>query len=327
MRILVTGASGRVGSALAASLRKQGHWVRGFDLNTPPVELDDTVTGSLMDSSALEQAVDGIDAVAHLAALMAWHPKDTPKLFEVNVTGTYQLLQAAKAHKVGRFVFASSGEVYPELNPRTLPITEHHPKLPTSPYGITKLLGEQMVRVTGEQAGMPYVILRFSHTQAADELLDPNSFFSGPRFYVNAKIRQLEGLPSSPAVDETLAALRAVATEEEQLYISLDQNGTPFRMGMCDVRDMIQGVSLGLTHERAVNETFNIGARNAFEFDKAVEHLAKYTGMRVHHVKMATVAYQYETSVEKAMDLLGYEPKFDIFSMIDDAAQRRAARA
>jgi UDP-glucose 4-epimerase len=327
MKILVTGASGRIGSALAASLRGQGHWVRGFDLNAPPVPLDDSITGTLLDMGVLEKALDGIDAVAHLAALMTWHPKDNPRLFEVNVTGTYQLLQAAKNQRVKRFVFASSGEVYPELSPRTLPITESHPTLPTSPYGMTKLLGEQMVRTTSEQSGIEHTILRFSHTQAADELFDPTSFFSGPRFYVNAKIRQLQSLPPSPAVDRTIAALQAVATEDEQHYISLDQNGIPFQMGMCDVRDMIQGVSLALTHERAAGETFNIGARSAFKFDEAVHHLAKYTGLPVAEVKLFTTSYRYETSVEKAIDMLGYEPQFDIFKMIEDASSHRPEAA
>jgi UDP-glucose 4-epimerase len=322
MKILVTGASGRIGSALAQSLRAAGHWVRGFDVNPASSDLDDVVTGSLLDADALDQALDGIEAVAHLAALMTWHPKDNPRLFEVNVTGTYHLLQAARNHAVSRFVFASSGEVYPELSPQSLPITEDHPTVPNSPYGMTKLLGEQMVRTVGALSGMPWSILRFSHTQAADELFDANSFFSGPRFYVNAKIRQLESLPQSKPVQQTLTLLRVLATESEQHYISLDQDGLPFQMGMCDVRDLCQGVRLALTHPAAVGEIFNIGARKAFRFDQAVRYLARYTGLPVVEVKLSTVAYRYETSVDKAVSLLGYAPEYDIFGMIDDAASR-----
>lgn len=327
MKVLVTGASGRIGSALAAALREQGHWVRGFDLRQPAVSIDDSVTGSLTDLDALDRALDGVDAVAHLAALMTWHSKDNQRLFEANVTGTYQLLQAAKNHALSRFVFASSGEVYPELNPQALPITETHPTVPNSPYGMTKLLGEQMVRTVGEQSGLPFTILRFSHTQAADELFDPNSFFSGPRFYLNAKIRQLQNLPASPAAARTIDALTAVATDDEQHYISLDQDGVPFRMGMCDVRDMAQGVGLALTNDRAVGETFNIGARSSFRFDEAVRHLASYTGLSVIEVRMFTTPYRYETSVQKAIDVLGYAPQFDVFKMIDDAAARRVTPA
>ena len=326
MKILITGASGRIGSALATHLKAAGHWVRGFDISAPTsgTYLNDHVVGSLLDLDALSHALHEIDAVVHLAALMTWHPEDNPRLFETNVTGTFQLLQVAKDLPLSRFVFASSGEVYPELNPRQRPITEVHPTLPTSPYGITKLLGEQMVRNLSEQTGLPYSILRFSHTQAADELLDPNSFFSGPRFYVNAKIRQLQNLPQSPAVTKTLEALKAIASDQEQHYISLGHNGKPFRMGMCDVRDMCQGIELALTHENAVNETINIGARESFNFDEAVRYLARFTGLPVVEVQLSTTRYDYDTSIEKAIQMLGYEPKYDIFKMIEDAATQHA---
>lgn len=324
MNILVTGASGRIGSLLVSYLRQHGHSVRGFDLNEPNPDRmpDDMVTGSLLDPAVLDQALDGIEGVAHLAALMSWHPKDNARLFEVNVTGTFNLLQAAKSHDLKRFVYASSGEVYPELNPKYLPIDENHPTLPTSPYGMTKLLGEQMVQNIAEQTGMPYTILRFSHTQAAEELFDSNSFFSGPRFYLNAKIRQLEGLPQVPAIVNTLETLRSLATDDEQHYISYGPDGKPYRMGMCDVRDMCQGVELGLTREKANGEIFNIGAAESFDFDAAVTHLAKATGLPIQKATLHTTSYRYDTSIQKAVDMLGYSPQYTIFRMIDNAGAR-----
>lgn len=325
MKVLITGASGRIGSTLAAFLKDKGYAVRGFDVVEPRAGhvQDETVTGSLLDVHALDRAVNGVDAIVHLAALMTWLPRDNPRLFEANVTGTYQLLQAAKDRNLSRFVFASSGEVYPELNPRELPITETHPTLPNSPYGMTKLLGEQMVQNIGAQHDMPYTILRFSHTQSAEELFNPNSFFSGPRFYVNAKIRQLRGMPQSDAVTQSIAALEEVASDEEQHYISLSPDGEPFRMGMCDVRDMCQGIELALRHENAVNEIFNIGARESFTFDRAVRHLAHYTGLNVVEVRLHTTRYNYETSVQKAIEKLGYNPQYDIYKMIDSVATQR----
>jgi UDP-glucose 4-epimerase len=324
MKLLVTGASGRIGSLLVSYLCQNGHWVRGFDLNTPRVDRmpDDMVIGSLLDQGMLDKALDGIEGVAHLAALMSWHPKDIAGLFEVNVTGTYNLLQVASKRDLKRFVYASSGEVYPELNPKYLPIDENHPTLPTSPYGMTKLLGEQMVLNIATQTGMPYVILRFSHTQSAEELFDPNSFFSGPRFYLNAKIRQLEGLPQVPAIVKTLETLRSLATQDEQHYISYGPDGKSYRMGMCDVRDMCQGIELGLTHERAIGEIFNIGADGSFDFDEAVTYLAKATGLPVQKATLHTTSYRYDTSIQKAVDVLGYRPQYDIFRMIDDGVAR-----
>ncbi|MCC6803866.1 MAG: NAD(P)-dependent oxidoreductase [Anaerolineae bacterium] len=325
MHVLLTGSSGRIGSQLVAALQKRGHIVRGFDLGEPRgVVPDEMVVGSLLDAEAVRRATEGVEAVIHLAALMSWHPRDEAALFESNVMGTFNLLRACAG--IGRFVLASSGEVYPELNPQYQPLDEAHPTLPTSAYGMTKLLAEDMVRHYGRRLNLPCVILRFSHTQAADELLDPNSFFSGPRFYVNAKIRQLEGLPASPAVERSLDALRAIATPAEQHYIGCSPDGVPYRMGMCDVRDMIQGIVLGLEHPAAPGDVFNIGAASSFNFDEAVPYLARVTGMNVVRVALATTAYRYDTSVDKARRVLGYTPQYDIFRMIDDAAQRALAR-
>ncbi len=328
MRVLLTGSSGRIGSQLVAALQGRGHVVRGFDLGEPRgTQPDEIVVGSLLDAEALRQAVDGVDAVIHLAALMSWHPKDEVAVFESNVRGTFNLLRAcAGVGGIKRFVLASSGEVYPELNPLYQPIDEDHPTRPTSAYGMSKLLSEDMVGHYGRRLNMPTVILRFSHTQAADELLDPTSFFSGPRFYVNAKIRQLQGLPPSPAVEQTLRTLQAVATTEEQHYIGCSPENVPYRMGMCDVRDMIQGITLGLEHPDAPGGIFNIGAEASFSFDEAVPYLARVTGLNVVRVSLATTAYRYDTSIGKAQRVLGYAPQFNIFRMIDDAAQRSLAR-
>ena len=89
-------------------------------------------------------------------------------------------------------MFASSGEVYPENVPDYLPVDEDHPaeaalalRPDQAPRRGTRALRERT-------SGVAATILRFSHTQDADELLDPASFFSGPRFFLHPKIRQQE---------------------------------------------------------------------------------------------------------------------------------------
>lgn len=323
MKVLLTGASGRIGSHVAAALQNAGHKVRGFDLlasSRSPCP-DEMVVGSLLDEDSVTRAAAGVDAVLHLAALMSWHPDDENALFNVNVQGTYNLLRASAQANVGRFVFASSGEVYPELNYAYLPIDEAHPTRPTSVYGMTKLLGEEMVQHFTRRAGLRCCILRFSHTQSAEELFDPNSFFSGPRFYVNAKLRQLRRLPASPAIEKSIAALEAVATPEEQHYIGCSPDGVPYRMAMCDARDMASGVLLGLTHPAAEDGIFNIGPAESFNFDEAVSYLAQFTGLNVARVNLHTTAYRYDTSIQKARSMLCYQPKYTIQRMIEDGGR------
>ena len=323
MKVLLTGASGRIGCHVTAALQNAGHVVRGFDLVEPsrfPCP-DEVVVGSLLDQDAVARAVNGVDAVLHLAALMSWHPDDENALFEINVQGTFNLLRAASRAGIARFVFASSGEVYPELNYAYLPIDEAHPTRPTSVYGLTKLLGEEMVQHFARRTGLKYCILRFSHTQAAEELFSPDSYFSGPRFYVNAKLRQLRRLPASPAVEKSIAALEAVATADEQHYVGCDLQGAPYRMAMCDARDMASGVLLGLTHPAAEDETFNIGPAESFNFDEVLPYLAQFTGLPVVRVKLHTAAYRYDTSIATAQTKLGYQPQFTIRQMIEDGSQ------
>ncbi len=323
MRVLVTGAGGRVGAEMIRSLRAEGDWVRGLDMAPARAgaEPDEMIQASLLDADAVTAAVDGVDAVVHLAALMSWLPQDAERLFDINVRGTFNLLQAVTGVPLSRFVFASSGEVYPELNPVYLPIDESHPTNPISVYGMTKLLGEDMLRNFARRAGLPFCIARFSHTQAAAELFDPNSFFSGPRFYVNAKLRQLRTLPASDAAARSIAALEAVATPAEQHYIGCSPDGRPYRMGICDVRDLVQGLMLCLHHPKALGHTYNIGPARACSFDELVPYLARHTGLPIVRVNLYTQPYDYETSAEKARQELGYVPEWDMFRMIDDGAR------
>ena len=110
MRVLVTGASGFLGQATAAAVRGAGHEVRTFQRRPSGVEGVSDVLGSMTDPAAVARAVDGIEAVVHLAAKvsLAGDPDD---FVRVNVDGTRTLLDAARGAGVERFVFVSSPSV------------------------------------------------------------------------------------------------------------------------------------------------------------------------------------------------------------------------
>jgi len=123
MRVLVTGAAGFIGSHIAETMRAAGHEVRGLDSLTPAVHngspdhvLDELVVGDVRDPAAVDEALSGMDAVCHQAALVGLGVdlSDLPAYADVNVTGTAVLLEAMGRHGIPRLVFASSMVAYGE---------------------------------------------------------------------------------------------------------------------------------------------------------------------------------------------------------------------
>lgn len=317
MKVLVTGSAGRVGAFVVRRLIAGGHQVRGFDLRSAGIEDGgfDEVIGAFDDREAAIRACEGTDAVLHLGAFMSWLASDRDKLFRANVEGTRIVLEAAAAAKVGRFVFASSGEVYPENKPEFQPITEDHPKKPLSPYGLTKLLGEELVTFQGRVSSMETVILRFSHTQNASELLDPESFFSGPRFFLRPKIKQQENFGNRAAAD----LLRAADPGRPALVLTRNEEGRPFRMHITDTRDMAQGVLLALTHQKAAGGIFNLGATETVDFAQILPVMAQMTGLPLLTVDLPGAGVWYHTSNQRIRETLGFEPDWPIMRMLDEA--------
>ena len=324
MKVLITGSAGRVGSCAARQLLDLGHRVRGFDLRSAGlVHPDyDEVIGALDDKDAAERACGSVDAVLHLGAFMSWLASDCDKLFRANVDGTRVLLEAAAAARVGRFVFASSGEIYPENNPRFQPITEDHPARPLSPYGMTKLLGEELVKYHGRVSRMETVILRFSHTQNATELLDPDSYFSGPRFFLQPKIRQQEGFGNASAV----ARLRALDPGRLALVLTRNEDGRPFKMHITDTRDMVKGILLALIRPEAGGGIFNLGATEPVDFADLLPAMAQKTGLPLVTVDLPGAGVCYHTSNARIRETLGFEPEWPISRMLDEAVGAWAAR-
>jgi len=123
MRVLVTGAAGFIGSHIAETMRAAGHEVRGLDSLTPAVHngrpdhvSGELITGDVRDPAAVDEALAGVDAVCHQAAMVGLGVdlSDLPMYSDVNVTGTAVLLEAMGRHGVPRLVFASSMVVYGE---------------------------------------------------------------------------------------------------------------------------------------------------------------------------------------------------------------------
>jgi nucleoside-diphosphate-sugar epimerase len=166
MRILVTGANGFVGSALIPILASRGHRIRASVRRPGVTPVPDTVvTGEIGPDTDWSRALDGIDIVVHLAARV--HQMDDPAdpdlvigaYRRINVEGTRRLAESAAAAGVRRMVFVSTIKAVTE-NSSDTPVTEETPSAPETPYGISKLEGEQALEAVGARTGLETVVLR-----------------------------------------------------------------------------------------------------------------------------------------------------------------------
>ncbi|HEX4657767.1 MAG TPA: NAD-dependent epimerase/dehydratase family protein [Streptosporangiaceae bacterium] len=180
MRVLVTGATGFVGRAVVGQLTMAGHSVIGFARTSRLCQCE-LRTGDILDQAGLDHAVEGADAVCHLAALTPVRQsfEEPVRYFRVNVTGTLNLLDAmnAEARRSGRrlrLVFASTGAVYGA--PETQPITEAQEPAPGNPYGASKLAAEAAIGYQAALGAISAITLRtFNVAGAADGHGDPDT--------------------------------------------------------------------------------------------------------------------------------------------------------
>lgn len=173
MKVLVTGSDGFIGSHLTEELVKKGYNVRAFVyynsfnswgwLDTLSKEIMRHVEifqGDIRDPNGVEEAVKGVDAIFHLAALIAipfsYHSPDT--YVDTNIKGTLNILQAARKLETKRVLVTSTSEVYGTA--QYVPIDEKHPFQGQSPYSATKIGADRLTESFYCAFGLPVTIVR-----------------------------------------------------------------------------------------------------------------------------------------------------------------------
>jgi len=167
--VLVTGGAGFVGATLVRRLVDAGRAVRVLDnLTTGDVaHLDgvdaELIDGDIRDAKTLDDALDGIESVVHLAAAgsVVMSVADPATNFNVNVFGTFQVLDAARRAGIGRTVLASTGGAL--IGDAKPPVDEHSLPKPISPYGASKLAGEGYAHAFAKVYGLGTIALRFAN--------------------------------------------------------------------------------------------------------------------------------------------------------------------
>ena len=174
--VLVTGGCGFIGTNLVRQLVNSGYRVKVLDNLSvgKAANLDsivggcsqntaiDLITGDILDKKAVRDAVNGTDAVVHLAAftgvaISLEHPEEA---WDVNVNGALNLLEACRLNKVDRFVLASSNAA---VGAQTPPVDENQVPHPVSPYGASKLAGEALCTTYYHSFNLKTTSLRFAN--------------------------------------------------------------------------------------------------------------------------------------------------------------------
>lgn len=361
MRVLVTGGAGFVGSFLCEELHRQGHEVRVFDNFEPQVHANgptnlrtlmtpsgdfvkgvELMWGDVRNSSQLDAAMKGVDAIVHFAAQVGVGQSmyEIQKYVDHNTAGTAALLEllSARKHKIKKVVVASSmsiygegafdctvcGEVYPML--RSLaqmqvgdwevrcpicnrgatpkPTPETKPLLPTSIYAITKRDQEEMCLSIGRAYDIPTVALRFFNIYGPRQAL--NNPYTGVAAIFSSRL--LNG--RAPVVFE-------------------DGNQT---RDFVHVSDIVRANLLVLAKDDANFEVFNVGTGRPTSVGQIAQLLAQKMRVDIaaqveNKFREGDIRHCY-SDIRKIGERLGYEPlvKLDdgIEELIDWAHEQKA---
>lgn len=287
-RVLVTGGAGFIGSNIARLLLEESYRVSvldnfttGYQENLDGLSEVTVTVGDIRDESEIAQALNGVDAIIHLAASVgnARSLKDPMLDSDINVLGTLKILEAARKAGITKVVYSSSAAIYGET--QHLPIDEDHPLRPETPYGVSKLGGEGQCLCYGRLYAMDIVCLRYFNVYGPNQRYDA---------YGNV-------IP--------IFADRLVRGEPLTIYGDGEQT-----RDFVHVRDVAKANLLGL-RAQGVTGAFNVGSGEA----TTINELA----FLMNQAADAAVPPQYQaprpgdvlhslSDITAARDTLGYEP-------------------
>ncbi|MBX6314061.1 MAG: SDR family oxidoreductase [Isosphaeraceae bacterium] len=286
MRILVTGGAGYVGSTLVPLLLEQGHRVRVLDilkfggyglLPCCASRSFELIKGDICDEAVVAQALDGVEAIVHLAAIVGYPAcKKEPQLAQAtNVEGTRTLLRLRRPDQ--RFIFASTGSIYGSVPDYVC--NENTPRAPITLYGETKAQAEQMVLDAGNSVAYRYATA----------------------FGVSNRMR-LDLMPN----DFTYQAVR-------NRNLIVYEGG--FKRTFVHVRDMARSILFALERWDAVkDDVYNVGHESMnFTKEDVARQILKHVDYYLHFAEVGHDADQrnYEVSYEK-IRAKGFETTIDL---------------
>lgn len=294
-RILLTGASGTIGTRLFERLLERGYEVIGIDkrYNKWRGELNKMIKiGNLLENDVFKEIPDDIDLVIHLAAnARVWALVENPSLALENIIMVYNVLEFMRKRRVKNIIFSSSREVYGNL-PYRSPIKESLVKIENceSPYVTSKISGEALIHSWAKVYGIDFIILRFSNVYGMYDDSDRviplwiKQTLTGQDLVVYGRDKTLDFVYIDDAVDGIIKAMEGF--------------------------------------NRVKGETFNIaygkGVKLVYIAEKIKQLLNGKNKIIVKDSRPGEIV-KFEGDISKARKLLGYNPNIDI-----DKGLRRA---
>ena len=304
MKYVVTGGAGFIGSHIAEELLRNGHEVAIYDnllsgkmeniAHLEPRENLTIVSGSILDITSLKSAFLDADGIFHEAAIVSVPRSvtDPAETHDVNLSGTFNVLMAARDAGVKNLVFASSAAVYGD-NP-VLPKTESMLPDLLSPYAVSKIAGEHYCSVFSRLYGMHCIGLRYFNVFGPRQ--DPTSPYSGviTKFITNCLARR---------------------------PITIFGDGTQTR-DFVYVKDVVQA------NIRAMNAgkdgTFNVACGEELTLNELAGIIMDLTGVTVPVVfeppRPGDIRESY-ADISLAREMLGYSPQFTVRSGLEETVK------
>jgi nucleoside-diphosphate-sugar epimerase len=297
-KALVTGGAGFIGSNLVRLLVEQGVSVRVLDnlstgyiknIENLPIEF---VQGDMCDASSVQNAVDGMDVVFHLAAHIGnvkslEHPREDA---QINVLGALNLLEAARKAGVRRIVYSSSAAIFGEL--LTMPIAEDHPQNPDSPYGVSKLAAEKYMLTFAKLYNMTVICLRYFNVYGVHQRYDA---------YGNV-------IP--------IFANQLVMSKPITIYGTGEQT-----RDFVNVKDVAKANFLAATQAQQT-DVYNLGSGSNVTIKTLADYCQKASGINAVDVVYAPPrrgeVLHCLADISKAKSDLGFEPNPDILSGLQE---------
>lgn len=304
VKVLVVGGAGYIGSHVVKALLNSNHQVRVYDNFSTGQDINlfknaELIRGDILDYSKLLEAMDGMDAVVHLAAKKAvGESMERPDIYSVNnIMGSLNILNSMVEKNVKNIVFSSSAAVYGM--PEYAPVDENHPLNPLNYYGFTKLEIEKFMGWYDELKGLKYIALRY---------------FNAVGYDANGDIKGREKNPQN-----LLPIIMEVANgQREKLSVYGNDYDTPD--GTC-VRDYVHVSDLAKAHVMAIEKlvdgspsmSLNLGTGKGVSVDEMIKACEKVIGKKINREYAPRRAGDPATlvaSAKKAKLVLGWEPDY-----------------